>query len=198
MDVSRRWTLVSAHSRSLPLHSIWHRLGTWAVTELAGLRMFRRCLITLLLLSYASNQLAALPHAHASEPAGHATRPHVHSGLLWEFVTKGTHNHHDHHRHDDGHHHTHGKPKPTSTPALPTEQGHDDDCVYLPDLTLLLRTGTPTDSFTPFGDLVPAPLIPSISPADPARLLAWSHWTTPPDRLASGSALYLTLRTLRI
>lgn len=160
--------------------------------------MFRRLVITLLILSYAANQLAALPHAHASQPAEHAERAHVHSGWFLELI--GTDAHPHQHRHgDDAHHHPHGHshPQGKSAPALPSEEQHDDDCVYLPDSLPWIQEGGST-AFIHSADPLAVALSFAVISANARQLFGWCDSKTPPDRLTSGPPLYLTLRTLRI
>ena len=163
--------------------------------------MIRRFLSTLLMACYVASQLAALPHSHASQPAGHGGSPHVHGDWLTRLVSGDAHPHAHphagggHHHHGKGHSHSHDKPQPISTPAVPGEH-HDNDCVYLPDAVTSVKQDRPADWLTQFDELI-APVQTPCDAANPV-ILHGSLLHNSPSRLAGGCALYLTLRTLRI
>ncbi len=161
--------------------------------------MSRRLIRLLLLLSYATGQLAALPHAHASQSSEHGQRPHVHVGWLFSILAGPGDSSADQghsHQHEHGHHsHEHSASDPLTSIA-PVGDNHDDDSAYLPGALVATKevrgVDAPAYVYQPMagaqesGDLIaglyPIAILPS-APAESTR----EH-----------CALYLTLRTLRI
>jgi hypothetical protein len=162
--------------------------------------MFRRILTALLIVGYVASQMAALPHAHAAEPAGHGGRAHVHGDWLTRLAGNNTPSHSHHHAKGAGHHHGHSRSQGNSTPApepaAPFEPAHDDDCVYLPELATGLNQVRPADELCQLGDSI-AYIDEAAASAESFRLgVARRH--LPPYKLVGHCALYLTLRILRI
>ena len=150
--------------------------------------MFRRVVASLLVLGYIAGQLASLPHAHAAWDAEHENLAHLHSGWFTSWFSK------DGHSHGCGHH-SHVEKIATAAATLSQQQGHEHDCILLPDpvdsapdgknLTATAELGHCAAIFATSSELV----LPS------ERRVCDVY---PLDELASPLALYLALRNLRI
>jgi hypothetical protein len=93
--------------------------------------MLRRSLSMLVMLGYLAGQLAAVPHAHADDPAHEhqLALPHIHLADLGG-VAHG-------HKHGHGHVHRHEAPASQREGAshhdrLQGSGDHDEDAIYLP------------------------------------------------------------------
>ena len=148
--------------------------------------MPRRLLVAILLLSYLSGQVAAIPHGHDHMPAEHHQHAHLHVGWLVHWLSDGSHDDshhpHRHHSHDGGSEHEHS---------------HDDDSIDLPTFVATAdreaRSADPPERFVDLLTVVFAGC-ESVSPEARIQASSHTHGKTP----GSGCALYLTLRTLRI
>jgi hypothetical protein len=161
--------------------------------------MFRRILSTLLIVGYVASQVAALPHEHASQPAGHGARPHVHGDWLAGLVSdvpSDRHHRNGGHHHAHSHSHPHTKTTPTPAPAAPLEPAHDHDCVYLPQPTTGLNEARPADDSGQFGDCIAS--LDEVAASADSLILDSARRCLSPHWLKGHCALYLTLRTLRI
>jgi hypothetical protein len=145
--------------------------------------MSRRILPFLIVIAYLAGQLAAVPHTHPEEPAGHVSRSHLHvKGLV--SAHNHSHEHHHNHRHSGSH----------NSPAKSAPVDHDDTCMYLP------QAATPAlQAKVELSDaaVAYAGFTGNSSPHDTA-LLDTATSSAPPDVLRSGCDLCLILRTLRI
>jgi hypothetical protein len=159
--------------------------------------MFRRFVAALLIASYAASPLAAMPHAHASQPAGHGEHPHMHVGLLKGLLAGDgdSHHHHktDHQQQRPSHSHHNGKSLPS--PAPTGDHGHNDDSIYLPDITSPVKEARTPDLNNSKVDVIwLGPVAGSAHPAVPSA----RHEHLSCAMFGDDCALYLTLRTLRI
>lgn len=162
--------------------------------------MLQRFLCAILLLGYVASQMAALPHAHASQPPGHSSRPHLHSGWFMGLAHEAR-VHHHRHSHDAGEHgHQHSPSRHDfelpSNVAFAAEPGHDEDAVYVADAVQLGKVRAHTNLTTQLEKSATTVIAPVVTPTE-GQLFLWLPETAFPHR-PGGCALYLTLRTLRI
>lgn len=161
--------------------------------------MFRRILSSLLIVSYAVSQLAALPHAHASQAVGHNQRPHLHVGWLVSALAgngdSSPEHGHSHHGHSHSHSHEHAASVP-STPVEPAGSDHDDDSVYLPYALVAAKEVRLAEQDGQFSRAVA--VCPEFSVLSAPSVASVPQPTAPHECCGEHCALYLTLRTLRI
>jgi hypothetical protein len=182
-----------------------------------------RPLLTIVLIaSYLTAPVMALPHAHGGRPGeaspAHDSRPHVHVGCHSEH----RHAEHDHHHHDQhAAHHEHVRSPVNDSPAdgvtdrnekgpdapgqhstdetdhLPTIRpvgSHDADAVYLSSLVGAGRNHVEASPVFP-ASVVAAVVETYLAPAG---LDARARYWHPPSGARDGTPLYLKLRNLRI
>jgi len=178
----------------------------------------RPLLTVLLIASYLTAPVMAVPHAHGERWSGdstaHDARPHVHIGSHPEH----RHDHDDHH-HDDHHHHAvdhrhaangahhHPPAAVTSVDAAASQRAakydaptvwpahsHDADAVYVSSLVGAGRSHTETSPI--FSDFAVAAVVQTY--VAPAGLDCRARYWHPPSGASDGIPLYLKLRSLRI
>ena len=152
--------------------------------------MHRHALTFVMIAGYLAGQLATVRHIHAAEHSDHA-RSHVHGDWLTRLFTA---KHRSHSHEGLGTHHSrseHEHPASSST----TDNEHDSNCVFWPDLGLAAPSKTMEQSAKVCSIAVVFETAIGLSCS---RLLNAIQSKAPPDGLLLGCARFLQLRTLRI
>ena len=173
-------------------------------------------LTLILIASYLTAPVMAMPHAHGERFVGdspaHDLRPHVHVGSSPVHEHPHGHHHHDHDHHDDDDHASHHDHDPSKVPGervagavteltatddipvvLPRDS-HDADAVYVSSLVGAGRN--PLDTAPVISDSVVAAVVETYVPS--AGLDSRARYWHPPSGARDGTDLYLKLRNLRI
>ncbi len=129
---------------------------------------------------------AGIGHCHAGgQPAGHGSRPHLHTGAPHrDGPAHGHHHGHGHHGHD-GHHQHHddgdaGEPDGCPAPAPEPAQDHDADAAYLDSVDAVLGARPVAEGGLGASALLPAPLLALALGPSAAQPRGPAGWALPP------------------
>jgi hypothetical protein len=167
--------------------------------------MCHRIITVLFIAGYLAGQIAGLPHTHTTEQPGHG-RAHVHCDWFTRLFQSGQTSHLDHHSHSHSHSHSHADEHAADhhhgehnvpESRVSGDSGHDDTCVYLPNLGAVPASNKTVHEPQENSSLDAIVVVSAVGPSH-STLMSDIESKAPPDGLLLGCARFLKLRTLRI